>query len=136
MIEGEYNSNAVSARRIRIRSRGSASKSHRINTESKTHPTTWYTPVYPHSVGIAREHLASIRSRSVRACPGSTGCDARDVFTNQRTRNNIRKRKPSTDFNYQPRDLEMRNNFAAKRNPNSRTFTFKSQATTIQNTTR
>ena len=91
MIEGEYNSSAVSARRMRIRSRDSASKSHRINTESKTHPTTWYTPVYPHSAGIAREHLASIRSRRVRACPGSTGCEVRDVFTNQRTRDGVEK---------------------------------------------
>ena len=75
-------------------------------------------------------------NRSAHACPGSVEREISCAFTNQRMRNGLKKTEPSTDFNYQPRDLEMRNNFAAERNPTSRTYTLKSQATVIQNTTR
>ena len=135
----EHNSSTASARRTRDHSVApylnfNTSTQHSRHTrQCDTHLCIRTALELPRH---ARSGSQSNPNRSAHACPGSGEREISCAFTNQRTRNGIKKTEPSIDFNYQPRDLEMRNNFAAERNPISRTYTLKSQATVIQNTTR
>ena len=101
----------------------------RRKQQHDTHLRIYTALELPEHAGLGSQ---SNLDRNAHARPASAKRETCCVFNNQRTHNKGKGKQFSTDSNYQSRDSEIRDNFTAERNPISRTYILKSQATTIR----